>query len=278
MRSRHPKPASVWGFAHLQRVMLLLVLPLSFMPINGARAGTVVHVIETWPSGDHITLGKHQNFYLRLGYETDKPVHIWARPYFNGKPVEAGSNPSQMYSGKGETFGWFFFHEPGIMVDEVRITAGDGRISSTPTVAVWRGDIVGGSEAPDAQTQPAWIDEMSARAKAAQDEAYRAQIQEPLSRSDTALVTGFLWGVLAAGLLGFVLPALGVWRWHGAWRMAAAVPAAIMAFVVLRIVVDGLRDSTSHNLFPFEILTAGLISVGLMAVLFLAHKVFGEKH
>ncbi|MGE3977920.1 MAG: hypothetical protein AB7F94_10075, partial [Nitrospira sp.] len=137
---------------------------------------------------------------------------------------------------------------------------------------------VGGSEAPGAQIQPAWIDEMSARAKAAQDEAYRARMQEPLSRSDTALVTGFLWGVLAAGLLGFVLPAWGVWRWHGAWRMAAAVPAAIMAFVVLRIVVDGLRDPTSHNLFPFEILITGSLSAGIMAVLFLAHKVFGEKH
>ena len=52
------------------------VLPLSFMPIDGAQAGTVVHVIETWPSGEHITLGKHQNFYLRLRYETDKPVHM----------------------------------------------------------------------------------------------------------------------------------------------------------------------------------------------------------
>lgn len=136
MRCRHLKHAIAWVFAHLQRVMLLLLLSLPFMPIDDVRAGTVVHVIETWPSGEHITLGKHQNFYLRLRYETDKPVHIWARPYFNGKPVEAGSNPSQMYSGKGETFGWFFFHAPGDMVDEVRITAGDGSISNTPIVAV----------------------------------------------------------------------------------------------------------------------------------------------
>ena len=58
---------------------------------------------------------------------------------------------------------------------------GDGRISNIPIVAVWRGDIVGGSEVLGAQTQPAWIDEMSARAKAAQDEAYRARMQEPLA-------------------------------------------------------------------------------------------------
>ena len=85
-------------------------------------------------------------------------------------------------------------------------------------------------------------------------------------------------GHTRAGLLGFVLPAWGVWRWHGAWRMAAVVPAAIMAFVVLRIVVDGLRDPTSHNLFPFEILMTGLLSVEMMAMLYLAHKLFSGRH
>ncbi|MDC8448852.1 MAG: hypothetical protein LV473_10880 [Nitrospira sp.] len=276
MLSRHLKSAIVWVFAHLQRVVLLLVL--SFLPSDGARAGTVVRVIETWPTGDHITLGRNQNFYLRLAYETDNPIGIWARPYFNGKPVNAGSNPSQVYSGKGETFGWFFFMRPGDVVDEIRITAGDGSISNTPVLAVWRGYVVGSSEVVGVQTQPTWIDEMSMRAKAAQDEAYRSRMQEPLSLSDTALVTGFLWGVLASGLLGFGLPAWGVWRWHGAWRMAALVPAAMMAFVIIRIVVDGLRDSTSHNLFPFEILTAGLLSLGMMAMLYLAHKLFSGRH
>lgn len=278
MRRRHLKHAFARVFAHLQRFMLLPVLPLSFLPIDGVQAGTVVRVIETWPPGDHITLGRNQNFYLRLAYETADPVGIWVRPYFNGKPVNVGSNPSQRYSGKGETFGWFFFMRPGDVVDEIRITAGDGSVSNTPVLAVWRGYVVGGSETVGAQTQPAWIGEMNARAKAAQDEAYRARMQEPLSRSDTILVTGFFWGVLTAGLLGFALPAWGVWCWHGAWRIAAVVPAAMMTFVIIRIVVDGLRDPTSHNLFPFEILTAGLLSVGMMAMLYLAHRLFDKRH
>ena len=109
MRCRHLKPASVLVFAHLQWLMFLLVLPLSFLPIDGAQAGTVVRIVETWPPGNYVTLGKNQNFYLRLAYETDKPISIWARPYFKGKPVNAGSNTSPSYSGTGETFGWFFF-------------------------------------------------------------------------------------------------------------------------------------------------------------------------
>ena len=59
-------------------------------------------------------------------------------------------------------------------------------------------------------------------------------------------------------------------RWRGLWRAAAAAPALLMAFVVLRIVADGARDPTSHNLWPFEVLTAGIasvIAIGVLAVL-----------
>lgn len=277
MRCRHQKTDSVWTFIRLRRVIFLFVLPLSFWPIDGVRADTVVRVVETWPPGNYVTLGRNQNFYLRLAYETDKPVHIWARPYINGKPAKVGSNTSPKYSGTGETLGWFFFDSKGGAVDEVRIEAGDGSASNTSVVAVWRGDVVGSNEVSKRQPEPAWIAEMTARAKAAQDEAYRARMREPVSASDTALFSGFLLAVLATGLLGFVLPGWGVWRWDGVWRMAAAVPAAMMAFVVLRIVVDGLRDPTSHNLFPFEILLAGAASTVVMTVLYLAHKFFGGK-
>jgi hypothetical protein len=99
----------------------------------------------------------------------DTPVSIWARPYFKGKPANVGSNTSPRYSGKGETFGWFFFNHPVDVVDEVRIPAGDGSDANTAVVAVWRGNVVGGSEVGGKQPQPAWIAEMSTRVKAAQD-------------------------------------------------------------------------------------------------------------
>src|SRR3546814_2356088 len=52
------------------------------------------------------------------------------------------------------------------------------------------------------------------------------------------------------GLLALALPAWALWRWRGGWRIAAMVPAALMAFVVLRIVVGVAIDPTSHNLWP----------------------------
>ena len=261
---------------HVHAVAILLALAACFGPMRCAHAATTVRVVETWPSGDDIALARNQNFYLRLAYDSDEPVGIWVAPYYHGERVNVGSSPSQTYSGSGETFGWFFFMQAGQQVDEVRVTAGDGSTGNTPVVAIWRGHVMGSSEAanPVAQ-QPAWVAEMSARAKAAQDQAYRERMSKPLSAGDVALAGGFMLAMLALGLLGFAAPAWGMWRWRGGWRIAAAVPAAMMAFVALRITIGVARDPTSHNLWPFEILQAGALSVVVMVVLLVARKLFG---
>lgn len=66
------------------------------------------------------------------------------------------------------------------------------------------------------QAQSAWIAEMRACVKAAEDEAYRARMRKPPRSSDTFLVVAFVCVALAFGLIGFFMPARAVWRWHGA--------------------------------------------------------------
>jgi hypothetical protein len=72
---------------------------------------------------------------------------------------------------------------------------------------------------------------------------------------DALLGPGLL--VVAAGaLLVRVKGAAPFWR--GTWILMAMVPAAVMA----RVIVDGVRDPTSHNLWPLEViiaLLAGLV-------------------
>lgn len=68
MRCRYQKTTSVSLVAVLQRFILLIVLLLSFLPIDCVRADTVVRVVETWPPGNYVTLGKNQYFYLRLAF------------------------------------------------------------------------------------------------------------------------------------------------------------------------------------------------------------------
>jgi hypothetical protein len=81
-------------------------------------------------------------------------------------------------------------------------------------------------------------------------------------------VLGLLVGSVAA-------PAWALWKWRGGWRLAAALPAGVIGFVILRIIVDTARDPTSHNLWPFEILIWGSLSLAAMGVLALVRRLAG---
>jgi hypothetical protein len=258
--------------ARLRWALALLVLLAWLVPLGGAVAATTVRVVETWPAGDTLTLARNQNFYLRLAYDTDQPVGLWITPYFHGEKVNVGSSPSPRYSGSGEAMGWFFFFQPGDQVDEIRITAGDGSFGNTPVVATWYGHVTAGSAPASGQNQPQWVTDMNARAKAAQDQAYQQRMSKPMGAGDVALLNGFMLTMLAIGVIGLGAPAWGLWRWRGGWRLAAAVPAAAVAFVIVRIVIGTAIDPTSHNLWPFEVLMVGALSVVVMAALWVARK------
>lgn len=256
----------------------LLVQSVWFCAADRAHATTTVEVVATEPSGELVTLGSNQNFYLHLRYRSDGPVQIWARPYFRGEPADAGSNPSRVYpAGGGEALGWFFLFEPGTRVDEVRISAGDGSLDGTPVVAVYPVRINGGARSTSSQAAPEWVARLNALDAAAQKADYERRMNAPVSAGDTILATGFMLVMFAAGVLGLAAPAWGLWRWSGGWRIAAGVPAAIMGLVVLRILVETAADPTSHNLWPFEILMAGAFSVVIVAVMVVARRITGAS-
>ncbi len=254
----------------------LLLFAVSALP-HAAHAATEVRVLETWPAGDSVTLARNQNFYLRIAYSTDEPVHIWARPYYRGEEANAGSNPSPIYSGSGEALGWFFFMEDGERVDEIRITAGDGSTSGTQLVATYAVDVRAGDRPSADAAEPAWVTELRNENERLQREAYEKQMSEPASAGDALLAGGFMLAVLAIGLGGIAAPLWALWRWQGLWRAAAAVPALIIGYVVLRIVIDTTRDPTSHNLWPFELLQAGAISLVLIGLLLAARWLSGTR-
>jgi hypothetical protein len=252
---------------------------LAVAGLSDARAATTVEVLATDPPEEVVTLGKGQNYYLRIGYSTDRPVQIWARPYFRGEPARAGSNPSPVYpAGSGEALGWFFLFEPGTQVDEIRITAGDGSRSGTQLVASHAVDITGGSRPPlSTRATPAWVTKLGDEQDRLVQEAVDARASVPTTVGDTVLFSGFMLAVLAAGIGGLVAPVWAMRRWSGGWRVAAALPLVAIGFVVLRIVAGVAVDPTSHNLWPFEILQVGGISLAAMAVLLLARKAAGKR-
>jgi hypothetical protein len=78
--------------------------------------------------------------------------------------------------------------------------------------------------------------------------------------------------VAALGIAGIAAPLWAIRRWRGGWRVAATVPALMVGFVVLRILFDTAGDPTSHNLWPFEILQVGVLSLGVVGVLLAARR------
>lgn len=110
-----------------------------------------------------------------------------------------------------------------------------------------------------------------------QREAYETQTSTPPSAGERLFLSGFMLVMLALGVIGIAAPLWAMRRWSGGWRVAAAVPAVMMGFVVLRLIFDTTRDPTSHNLWPFEILQVGALSIVVIGVLAAARKFSGAE-
>jgi hypothetical protein len=244
-------------------LILLAALVLVNAPVH---AESTARIRDTWPPTG-ATLGHNESFYVRIGYRSDEPISLWARPYRNGRPVEKTmSNASPKYMGDGEALGWFALIEPG-EVDEVRILAGGGKPYREWELTRQGVQLSWTTANPASGTTAAWVEELKAASDARMREDAERRANEPVSLGEGIFFSGFMLLMFALGLAGITVPLWCVWKWRGGWRLAAAVPAGVVLFVVLRIVIDTARDPTSHNLWPFELLIAGtgaLVAIGVL--------------
>ena len=241
-----------------------------------ACADSTARVAETFPASSG-ALGREQTFWVHIEYNSDEPISLWARPYRNGTQVEnVRSNASLTYQGTGSALGWFELIGPG-EVDEIRIKAGGGKpykeweVARYPVQLSWTN--AASSDAPRAQ----WVEDLLAVEKVRYQEDAQRRAAEPVPVAQWALFSGFMLVILGLLLAGLVIPLWTVWKWRGGWRIAAAVPACVILFVVLRIIIDTSRDPTSHNLWPFEILIFGSVALGIVGALKVARKYLGAE-
>ena len=117
--------------------MRFLLLLLAFAA-GTAQADVRVRIAGTDPAAE-ATLGRDQQFFVRIQFDADEPVGLWTHAYASGKRIEKGykSNASAKWSGSGYALGWISFDKP-VEVDEIRIVAG-GRQALSRT---------GGGDAP----------------------------------------------------------------------------------------------------------------------------------
>lgn len=261
------------GSAGMRRYISILVCVFAgWMAAAAAQAAVTVQVVDSDPKGELISLGRDEPFYLRMKFATDEPVQIWARPYYDGKLVRhAKSHGSITHTGKGYALGWFSL-DGVAAVNEVRIKAGGGKPYREWEVAVWPVSIVGTGRPTSAHAAPAWVAKLRREEEAVRRAEYEKRMNEPTTASEEIFISLFMLSVVGLLIGGFAAPAWGLAKWRGGWRMAAAVPAVLMGFVVLRILIGVVIDPTSHNLWPFELLIFGAVSLGIMFVLWIVRR------
>jgi hypothetical protein len=253
------------------RFVLALALALA---AASAHADVRARVAATDPPAE-ATLGRDQQFFVRIQFDADEPVGLWTHAYVGGKRIEKGwkSNASARWSGSGYALGWISFDRP-VEVDEIRIVAGGGKpyrereVASYPVKLRW-------GDAPAAAATAPWVPELKQATAAAWEAERRAAAAQPPGAGGLAL--GLLIPpVLVALVLACIgAPVWALWKWRGWWRLAGVVPFAVMVFVLGRIVVDTARDPTSHNLWPLEIVYSGAAGAGLIVVLALVRRFTG---
>lgn len=255
------------------RYILGAILGIVIASSAAGQTALKVEMVETDP-GVQATLGKGQTFYVRIRYESDEPVKLWARPYFRGKEAPAASNPSVDHVGSGYALGWFSFNKPA-NVDEIRLSAGGGKpyreweVARYPVTLRWTG-------APAApRERPQWVAELRAADEAVYRAAMDSAMNEPMSAGDLVLVQGLGLVVLAGMLAGIIAPIRAYRKWTGGWRVAAAAPLLLMIFAVGRIIIDVSIDPTSHNLWPMELGMFAIAALVITGVLALGRRVVG---
>ncbi len=255
--------------------MPIAVVLLGLIPAK-SPAATTARIIASEP-GLGATLGRQQPIWLQIGYDTDEPVQLWARPYRNGAPTkDFHSNASLYYFGTGTALGWFELVKAG-EVDEIRIVAGGGNpfreweVLREPVSLHWTDTPAAGA------ARPAWVDDLLAAEQARYTEDAQRRANAPVPATDVMLFSGFMLAVLGSLVIGIGVPFWSMWKWRGGWRLAAAVPASLLAFVILRIVVGTASDPTSHNLWPFEVLQFGAVSLAMIGGLTWLRRIRGVQ-
>ena len=241
-------------FLSIASILSLLLAPAL------ALAQVKVQVVETDPPSP-ATLGKWENLYVRVSYESDKPIRVRAYPYYGGKEVPGMSSGSYLYpAGSGEAMYWIAYVTPA-QVDRIVVRAEDdrsGKPIAQAEIAVsltWTGNQPAATRA-----RPEWVTRMNAEQARRQKDAYNAYMNRPQAWWEMPAFMLMTWSIP----LYFVGQVVALWRLRGGWRIAAAVPAVPMALLLAHAIYAFFAGS---NIFPLLLIFTCPIALVYLLVL-----------
>lgn len=225
-----------------------------------ARAENQVQLLATDPASP-ATLGYGADFYLRIGYTSDRPIRVRAEAFSEGRRVTQMTSGSMLHTaGTGEAFFWLAYTHPQ-HVDTLQITASDDRTGSAIAHISVLVDIRWTGVRSDTPRVPAdWVTRGKAEESGREKARYAAYLNRPAPWWTPAIFLA-VWSIPAYFILQIVL----LWRMRNGWRKAAAVPVAPMVAVVAYTIYAFLDGS---NLFPLVLIfTAPLALIYLLVIL-----------
>jgi hypothetical protein len=231
-------------------------------------------ILDTDP-GLTARLHYQEPFYLRFKVESSAPVHVAAEAYCRGQEVPVATLAERVLPAGGGTDATLIFHWPEqpTPVDEIRLTvrrSGEKQPEtsfSIPVSLTWDAKPIAAQ-----RSLPEWVRgfELQRQQELAADPEYQA------FKKRAAVPGGGRMAKRMAGLFGFATLLLGLaatalsvylmWKWRGWYRLLSAVPLAMLAYVIRRMIVEGRIDPTAHNLWPFELLGWVAASLALLGV------------
>jgi hypothetical protein len=239
--------------------MLLLSHPM------GLRADVRLQILETDPASP-ATLQRDENLYIRIGYDTDRPIRIRGQAYYAGQQVTSMTSGSPPYrAGSGEAMFWFAWREPA-QVDRIIITAEDERsgkvIAQTDTFVsfTWT------AHAPiTTRPRAEWVTRMTEEQNRRSRAAAEAYANRPGRWLEDVFGLAIIWCVPAY----IVVQIVALVRLRERWRFAASLPLIPMA-LVLAYTVYAYRAGS--NIFPLVLIFTSPFGLAYLAILMLLHR------
>jgi hypothetical protein len=245
------------------RITLFALLALLLPAI--AWAQVKIHIVETDPPSPAM-LDHWESYYVRVGYDTDRPIRVRGDAFFNGKRVTSMTGGSPRYEpGSGDTMFWFAYTDPA-KVDRIVIWAEDEQGSKSLAQAELAIDLTWTGRKPGAvRARPEWVGRIKAEHDRRAKQDLDAYMNRPTPWLETALFFAAAWSIP----IYFIAQIVALRRLRGGWRIAAAVPAVPMALVLAHAIFAFFVGS---NLFPIFLIFFCPVALIYLIVLVLVRR------
>ena len=190
-----------------------LFLLVALLGPASASAGVAIQVLETDPMSPAV-LGHWESFYLRIGYETDRPIRVRGEALFEGKPVTSMTSGAPLHqAGTGDAMFWFAYTTPA-RVDRIRVWAEDERTRQRLAQSEISVDLTWTGQRTEAvRRPPEWVERFKAEQERRAREDAAAYRDRPTSWLEVGVFFAAMWSIP----IYFVLQIVALWRFSGGW-------------------------------------------------------------